>query len=71
MGKEKPPLTVEVAKSDLRALIFWAEWGICRARSGSYAWLENELPHISKTYLGKSCSRPKFGKYCGRMKSNV
>lgn len=59
----KAPDLTEVVTSDLRALLFWAEYGVGRAVSGSYA---EEIEYIIESYakhLHMYLPKPRFGKY--------
>lgn len=61
----KAPDLTEVVTSDLRAILFWAEYGVGRALSGSYS---DEIENIIESYakhLHMYLPRAKFGKYMG------
>jgi hypothetical protein len=56
---------IEITKTELRALIFWASIGIEKSRGGSYQLAKDyirENYHIMPKHLQSECKKLEFGK---------
>jgi hypothetical protein len=53
---------VVVLKSDLRAILFWASFGISQARSGSYRDAPNIIDSYARHIKFQGAYSPKFKK---------